>query len=651
MFIAPPEGAGADRVDRVDRVPMARESAVIDSNKDDLSFLLDLGEVGYQKRYRFSVKLEATGLLPLIEQAQAGHRVYELMQIGRPDDIWAYVWVAPVHLPPRLVSRVLAIRIAAAKSCAGAHPWPDKLVPFPQFDKLFMLMGDDTDPEDEVWRRLRDSEPMKCFASRTLDRVLEVQRSLENGDPVMRHELKRVKTKSHPYDFLSRDVALDAGRKLPIPRPALHSEAFYAKLAQLLADPQLSSVAYRARGDYRVIRMLCNEQRRRADQYGCEPGQALRLSLLANFSIDNNAWDSEVWMYDEGLSYGDLFIEENRDSGSSVRALHGSPFRKFGRNILSFTDEGELPGYASEAGDGWVHYRAEPASDLDARYAQPRTDLEFQVRRALELLKRSDAVVVAAGAGTGVDSGLKVFQGSEGFWKAYPALGRAGIGFTQIASPQAFRDMPERAWGFYGHRLALYRKTRPHQGVKVLGKWGAKNGRELAIYTSNEDGQFQAAGYSENQIVECRGSVHWLQCLDGCSQDVWPADDFVPEVDDEEGVLLNAAPRCRHCGGLARPNVLMFNDEGWSPARCREQQARQNEWLAEVKRPAVFEIGVGAANASVRNFTERLSNAHGASLIRINPRDASVRRGLDVPLPMTALEAPFAIEAQRMFVR
>ncbi|MCP6390612.1 hypothetical protein NL487_27205, partial [Klebsiella pneumoniae] len=77
---------------------------------------------------------------------------------------------------------------------------------------------------------------------------------------------------------------------------------------------------------------------------------------------------------------------------------------------------------------------------------------------AAELIAQADALVIAAGAGLGVDSGLPDFRGREGFWRAYPALGRAGLDFTTVASPLTFERDPELAWGFYGHRLALYRR-------------------------------------------------------------------------------------------------------------------------------------------------------------------------------------------------
>ena len=90
------------------------------------------------------------------------------------------------------------------------------------------------------------------------------------------------------------------------------------------------------------------------------------------------------------------------------------------------------------------------------------------ITHGAELIAQSDALIVAAGAGMGVDSGLPDFRGKEGFWQAYPALGREGVDFHRIACPEAFRTQSARAWGFYGHRLNLYRATEPHEGFHVL---------------------------------------------------------------------------------------------------------------------------------------------------------------------------------------
>lgn len=100
--------------------------------------------------------------------------------------------------------------------------------------------------------------------------------------------------------------------------------------------------------------------------------------------------------------------------------------------------------------------------------------IEEKYQRAAQALREADGLLIAAGAGMGVDSGLPDFRGKEGFWRAYPALGKYKIDFQSIASPEAFQRMPHRAWGFYGHRLNLYRDTVPHDGFRLLREMGAK---------------------------------------------------------------------------------------------------------------------------------------------------------------------------------
>lgn len=39
---------------------------------------------------------------------------------------------------------------------------------------------------------------------------------------------------------------------------------------------------------------------------------------------------------------------------------------------------------------------------------------------AADAIRSADALLIGAGAGMGVDSGLPDFRGAEGFWKAYP---------------------------------------------------------------------------------------------------------------------------------------------------------------------------------------------------------------------------------------
>jgi NAD-dependent SIR2 family protein deacetylase len=273
--------------------------------------------------------------------------------------------------------------------------------------------------------------------------------------------------------------------------------------------------------------------------------------------------------------------------------------------------------------------------------------LQDAIDHAADLIDQADALIMAAGAGMGVDSGLPDFRGTDGFWKAYPALGRRGLNFSQVASPRTFDSDPALAWGFYGHRLSLYRGTVPHEGFQVLKHWGAAMPHGCWVFTSNVDGQFQSAGFAADRVVECHGSIHHLQCCTPCEPDIWPADAFMPAVDADACRLLNEPPRCPRCGALARPNILMFGDLAWVERRAAAQEARLEAWLARVERPVVVEVGAGTAIPSVRHFSQRLIHAHGARLIRINPAEYIVPTRLDVGLPLGALAGLEGIAGSR----
>jgi NAD-dependent SIR2 family protein deacetylase len=201
---------------------------------------------------------------------------------------------------------------------------------------------------------------------------------------------------------------------------------------------------------------------------------------------------------------------------------------------------------------------------------------------------------------------------------------------------------PELAWGFYGHRLALYRRTVPHAGFGVLRRWSLD--RPARVFTSNVDGQFERAGFGADQVLECHGSIHHLQCLAGCSPDIWPADGVEVAVDEDTMRAIPPLPGCPRCGGLARPNILMFGDYDWLPGRTEQQNRAHTDWLRAHPRPAVIEIGAGTAVPTVRRHAELAAAATGA-LIRINTREPTVRHGHGVSLPLPAAEALSRLDA------
>ncbi len=266
--------------------------------------------------------------------------------------------------------------------------------------------------------------------------------------------------------------------------------------------------------------------------------------------------------------------------------------------------------------------------------------MDESIREAADAIKNADALLIGAGAGMGVDSRLPDFRGNEGFWKAYPPFKKLNISFVEAANPDGFSNHPERAWGFYGHRLNLYRSTIPHAGFELLKNWGDSCPNGYFVYTSNVDGQFQVAEFDSERILECHGSIHHLQSIAHRNEEILSAAVLNIEVDDETFLARGELPHMPD-GTLARPNILMFGDYFWNARRYMEQQSRYAVWLKQCKKQNIvaIECGAGITIPTVRRECENISS----TLIRINPDESQTSPG-HISIASGALEALQAID-------
>lgn len=250
---------------------------------------------------------------------------------------------------------------------------------------------------------------------------------------------------------------------------------------------------------------------------------------------------------------------------------------------------------------------------------------ESDIARAASWIANADALIIAAGAGMSVDSGLPDFRGSQGIWTTLLPDGLHERDVPSFAQGRCFSDTPHKAWQFYGRALEICRSTAPHAGYGILLDWARSTRHGAFVYTSNVDGQFQAAGFSEACIVECHGSILHFQCARRCSPQIWSAPVTISN---------GTPPCCPRCGGLARPNCLLFSDSSWIVHRTNAQWLRLEVWRARPANPVVIEIGAGLALPAVRMFAESLR----LPLIRINTLDVHSDTPGSIALQGTALD-------------
>ena len=274
-----------------------------------------------------------------------------------------------------------------------------------------------------------------------------------------------------------------------------------------------------------------------------------------------------------------------------------------------------------------------------------------ELERAASVVSKAKALVVTAGAGMRVDSGLPDYRGPNGLWRGYPPFKKLGIQLAGTSNPYWFQNDPEFAWGFFGHRYNLYSNATPHSGYNILRSWGDTMQHGYFVFTSNIDGHFQRAGIDENRIVEYHGSINFLQCVDPTISDcIWPMPPNTRfEVDEDtlrtKQPLPMGPPNLNTV--LARPNILMFGDLDWIGHRTDEQEKRFYNFQMLLQQNAaipvvIVEIGAGLAVPTVRVTSESMLGPRSQStLIRINTgtRECSIPKGNHIALCMGGQDA------------
>ena len=273
---------------------------------------------------------------------------------------------------------------------------------------------------------------------------------------------------------------------------------------------------------------------------------------------------------------------------------------------------------------------------------------------AARLIADADAVLLLTGAGMSVDSGLSSYRGTArkaNLWTnedGEDLFEKHGTAYHSMASPEAFEDTPNLAWGFHLKMAQAYKEHEPHDGYMAALRM--LKGKEYFVVTSNVDSYHFRAGFDPNSVLEIHGSCFKWQCAnhgkDVCLA-LWDAPDDRFKLDPVTGELVGNVPTCIQCDSMARPNVCLFHDNLWVPTVVKEQRARLDAWLESVAQRGqslvLIEIGAGTAINTIRHWGKDWAQRFCAPLIRINVDDCAVSQeeypSGGVGLPAGAKEA------------
>ena len=165
--------------------------------------------------------------------------------------------------------------------------------------------------------------------------------------------------------------------------------------------------------------------------------------------------------------------------------------------------------------------------------------------KALEdIIAKSSSIVFFGGAGVSTESGIPDFRSVDGLYHQkydYPP--------ETILSHTFWEENPEEFYRFYRDKLII-KGAKPNAAHLRLAKL-EQQGKLRAVVTQNIDGLHQAAG--SKTVYELHGSTLRNYCTH-CGK-------FFPvEFIEEAGKTGDGIPRCTACGGIVKPDVVLYEE-------------------------------------------------------------------------------------------
>jgi len=175
---------------------------------------------------------------------------------------------------------------------------------------------------------------------------------------------------------------------------------------------------------------------------------------------------------------------------------------------------------------------------------ETETKLEEKIKNFQKIYDNSDSIVFFGGAGVSTESGIPDFRSQDGLysqqWKYPPET---------IISRSFFDANPVEFYRFYREKLII-KNIEPNTAHFQLAKMEEK-GKLKAVVTQNIDGLHQKAG--SRNVFELHGSTLRNFCMDcGAEYGI----DFIAESENSPDKL----PRCAKCGGLVKPDVVLYEE-------------------------------------------------------------------------------------------
>jgi len=168
-------------------------------------------------------------------------------------------------------------------------------------------------------------------------------------------------------------------------------------------------------------------------------------------------------------------------------------------------------------------------------------DKIFELQKLIDDAKH---IVVITGAGISTASGIPDIRSANGAANNKDLIKKYKYGYETIVSHTFFMKRPEEFYTYYKEQM-IFKDAKPNIAHKYLAKLEQR--KDVTIITQNIDGLHTVAG-SKN-VIEFHGSTQRNTCMD-CGEKY-----SLDYVLSHKGV-----PHCEKCGGIIKPDVVLFEE-------------------------------------------------------------------------------------------
>lgn len=165
---------------------------------------------------------------------------------------------------------------------------------------------------------------------------------------------------------------------------------------------------------------------------------------------------------------------------------------------------------------------------------------EKEIEQLQSMIDESSRIVFFGGAGVSTESNIPDFRSATGIYHQ-----KYKYSPEQVVSHSFFMKYPEAFYEFYKEKMMIL-DAKPNAAHLKLAEL-EQAGKLQAVVTQNIDGLHQAAG-SKN-VFELHGSVHRNYCQK-CGK----------FFDVNYVVNADGVPYCDECGGIIKPDVVLYEE-------------------------------------------------------------------------------------------